>query len=78
MAPRGNRTTSLWSVIESMQRRLEDQGLDRDVVDIAVARGLEALLDMAPPPARPQRGQRRIAAPRRMPAWMRPGSPAKA
>ena len=31
-------------VIEAMQRRLEGQGLDADVVDAAVARGLEALL----------------------------------
>jgi hypothetical protein len=36
--------TSLWAVIEAMQRRLEGEGLDADVVDAAVARGLEALL----------------------------------
>jgi len=43
-------TTSLWSVIDKMQRRLEDEGLDRDVVDAAVTTGLQALLDFAPPP----------------------------
>ena len=36
--------TSLWAVIEAMQRRLEGEGLDAEVVDAAVARGLEALL----------------------------------
>ncbi len=36
--------TSLWAVIEAMQRRLEGEGLDADVVDAAVARGLETLL----------------------------------
>jgi methionyl-tRNA formyltransferase len=38
------RITSLWAVIEAMQKRLEGEGLDVDVVDAAVARGLEALL----------------------------------
>jgi hypothetical protein len=42
-------TTSLWSVIETMQRRLEAEGMARDVVDVAVTRGLEALLDLEPP-----------------------------
>lgn len=37
-------TTSLWTVIESMQRKLEREGLDIAVVDAAVARGLEAIL----------------------------------
>ncbi len=36
--------TSLWSVIDSMQRKLETEGLDRDVVDAAVIRGMESLL----------------------------------
>ena len=49
MARKTKQTTSLWSVIESMQQRLEAEGLDRDVVDAAVTRGLEALLDIAPP-----------------------------
>lgn len=35
---------SLWSVIEAMQRRLEGEGLDHEVVDAAVTRGIEALL----------------------------------
>ena len=42
-------TTSLWSVIDSMQRRLAAEGMARDVVDVAVTRGLEALLDLEPP-----------------------------
>ncbi|HUS67090.1 MAG TPA: hypothetical protein VMZ28_21280 [Kofleriaceae bacterium] len=42
-------TTSLWSVIDSMQRRLEAEGMASDVVDVAVTRGLEALLDLEPP-----------------------------
>ena len=46
-APRN--TTSLWTVIETMQRRLEAEGMARDVVDVAVTRGLEALLDLEPP-----------------------------
>jgi hypothetical protein len=49
MARSSKQTTSLWSVIENMQRRLEAEGMDRDVVDVAVTRGLEALLDIAPP-----------------------------
>ena len=38
------KSISLWSVIESMQRKLEGEGLDAEVVDAAVTRGLEALL----------------------------------
>ena len=56
-------TTSLWSVIETMQRRLEAEGMARDVVDVAVTRGLEALLDLEPPrvasPARRAEARRR-------------------
>jgi sulfur transfer protein SufE len=37
-------TLSLWTVIESMQARLEGEGLDAAVVDAAVTRGLEAIL----------------------------------
>ena len=47
--PKETTPTSLWSVIESMQRRLEAEGLDRDVVNVAVTRGLEALLEIEPP-----------------------------
>jgi hypothetical protein len=43
-------TTSLWAVIEGMQLRLEALGLERDVVDAAVTRGLEALLERDTPP----------------------------
>ncbi len=35
---------SLWTVIEAMQRRLEREGLDAEVVDAAVTRGIEALI----------------------------------
>jgi hypothetical protein len=49
MARTTKQSTSLWSVIENMQQRLEAEGLDSDVVDAAVTRGLEALLDIAPP-----------------------------
>lgn len=52
MGRKPHQTTSLWAVIEEMQRRLESEGLDRDVVDAAVARGLEALLDLSPPARR--------------------------
>jgi hypothetical protein len=36
--------TSLWSLIESMQRKLEGEGLEEQIVDAAVTRGLETLL----------------------------------
>lgn len=39
-----NDVTSLWTVIDSMQRKLETEGLDREVVDAAVIRGMESLL----------------------------------
>jgi hypothetical protein len=39
-----NEPTSLWAVIDSMQRKLETEGLDSDVVDAAVIRGMESLL----------------------------------
>ncbi len=63
-------TTSLWSVIENMQQRLEAEGLDSDVVDAAVTRGLEALLDIAPPiRKRVKLIEARAAA--RVPMWTR-------
>jgi hypothetical protein len=40
--------TSLWSVIEGMQSRLEAEGLDDEVVDIAVSRAFEALFRKRP------------------------------
>jgi hypothetical protein len=49
MGSKPPQTTSLWTVIETMQRRLEAEGMARDVVDVAVTRGLEALLDLEPP-----------------------------
>jgi hypothetical protein len=76
MARSSKQTTSLWSVIENMQRRLEAEGMDRDVVDAAVTRGLEALLDMAPPLRRRPHGN--DARTRRPPLWATPRSPAKA
>ena len=41
-------TTSLWAVIEGMQMRLEAEGLETEVVDAAIARGVEALLRTRP------------------------------
>jgi hypothetical protein len=79
MARSSKQTTSLWSVIENMQRRLEAEGMDRDVVDVAVTRGLEALLDIAP--ATRRRVQRIDSRPRprpRTPLWTSSRSPAKA
>ena len=49
MTARPSSTTSLWKLIEALQRRLEDAGLDRDVVDLAVTRGVEAWLEIEPP-----------------------------
>lgn len=46
-------TTSLWSVIESMQQRLEDEGLEEDVVDAAITGRLAALLRRHCAPRRP-------------------------
>lgn len=43
-----NKTTSLWSLVDKMQRRLENEGLHSDVVDVAVTRGLEVLLGREP------------------------------
>ena len=70
MGRKPHQTTSLWTVIEEMQRRLEAEGLDRDVVDAAVTRGLEALLDLEPP--------RRIAPARREQLRLRARAMAKA
>lgn len=36
--------TSLFKLVESMQRSLEAEGLDSAVVDVAVTRGLQKLL----------------------------------
>jgi hypothetical protein len=41
---RPRRTQSLWSIVESLQRRLEHQGLTRDVVDVAVVNALTAAM----------------------------------
>ncbi|MCA9677827.1 MAG: hypothetical protein H6709_01250 [Kofleriaceae bacterium] len=38
--PRPRRIMSLWSIVESLQRRLERQGLSREVVDVAVVNAL--------------------------------------
>jgi hypothetical protein len=72
MGRQSKKTTSLWAVVEGMQRRLEAEGLEREVVDAAVTRGLEALLDITPPP-RPPRQERRAA-----PLWTRRRALAKA
>jgi hypothetical protein len=78
MAGTRKQTTSLWSVIEKMQRRLEDEGLDRDVVDAAVARGIEALLYIAPPVHREALRAERRASRVSPPLWIRSRTPAKA
>jgi len=85
MASAPKQTTTLWSVVEKMQKRLEAEGLDRDVVDAAVARGLEALLDIAPPvraaPEAAQSSPEKRAVkgpPPRRPLWVRSRAPAKA
>lgn len=66
--------TSLWSVIERMQKRLESEGLDRDVVDAAVALGLETLFAIAPP----VRANGEEGAARRLPLWSLTRASAKA
>ena len=40
-----NDTTSLWKIIESMQQTLEGDGLDHELADIVVTRGLVSLLE---------------------------------
>ena len=37
-------TTSLWTLVDAMQRRLEGEGLEAKAVDTQVARGLVSLL----------------------------------
>jgi hypothetical protein len=49
------RPLSLWSLIETMQQRLEAEGLEKEVVDVAVTRGLLTLL------RRPARGDEHAA-----------------
>jgi hypothetical protein len=68
-------TISLWAVIEGMQKRLEAEGLDRDVVDAAVARGIEALLTLPEP-----RDQGTVMPKRKKNTalWLRPRAMAKA
>lgn len=75
MPDKTKQTMSLWSVIEKMQRRLEAEGMDRDVVDAAVTTGLQALLDFAPPnrtPIQPATAdQPRTRPPVRLTLWSR-------
>ncbi len=47
---RPSKVTSLWKVVESMQRKLEGEGLDDATVDKAVALGLAELLSPTPAP----------------------------
>jgi hypothetical protein len=42
------RGVSLWSIIEGLQRRLEGEGLNAEVVDAAVTRGIAEILGTAP------------------------------
>lgn len=44
MSSKHSETTNLWSLAWSLQEKLEGQGLDDDVVDAAVTRGLVALV----------------------------------
>ena len=41
---RNKRVTNLWSLIESMQKHLEAEGLENKVVDVAVTEGVKTLL----------------------------------
>jgi hypothetical protein len=59
MSERGT-TTTLWTLIDALQRRLEAEGFGRELVDVAVTRGVEAWLDLAPP-VRAERRERRAA-----------------
>ena len=72
MGRKSKKVTSLWAVIEGMQKRLEAEGLDREVVDAAVARGIEALLTHPEPrevmPKKTRNGS----------TWLRPRAVAKA
>ncbi|HET6613303.1 MAG TPA: hypothetical protein VFG83_15000 [Kofleriaceae bacterium] len=43
MSPK-TETTNLWSLAWRLQETLEDQGLDDDVIDAAVTRGLTELI----------------------------------
>lgn len=65
-------TISLWAVIEGMQKRLEAEGLDQEVVDAAVARGIEALLTL-PEPREVMPKKKKNGA-----LWLRPRAMAKA
>lgn len=56
MSERG--TTTLWKLIDALQRRLEAEGLGRELVDVAVTRGVEAWLDLAPPVRAERRARR--------------------
>jgi|GEM_PF-3654549 len=51
---RHNKVTSLWKVVDAMQRQLEREGLDTAMVDAAVTRGLAELL-AGPAPEREPR-----------------------
>jgi hypothetical protein len=42
--PRPRRSLSLWSIVETLQRRLERQGLSREVVDVAVVNVLQTAM----------------------------------
>jgi hypothetical protein len=41
---RSRRPLSLWSIVESLQRRLERQGLSEKVVDVAVVHTLSTAM----------------------------------
>ena len=45
--PRPRRNVNLWSIVEALQRRLERQGLSREVVDLAIVNALSAAMRRA-------------------------------
>ena len=47
MSKRKSGSMSLWSIVESLQRRLESQGLAKDVIDAAVVTALAQAMNGA-------------------------------
>jgi len=59
--------TSLWSLIDGMQRKLEAAGLEQRVVDAAVTTGIEAMFEIDPPRSASRRRERLP-----IPGWLAP------
>jgi hypothetical protein len=47
MSKRNSGSMSLWSIVEALQRRLERQGLAKDVIDAAVVTALAQAMNGA-------------------------------